>query len=217
MRQNKLSSKAKVAILLVIIIVPSLFAAAAVGTSKLFTAAPIAVVAALLVASGIYTGYASARLYRFFGSSQPWYSYLPCFGEVSLLDGVFFTPCLALYIFAILAFAASHLPYSVLSAISPDFAFAAPFWLTVLCFVLLLALQIVKGIGLTRTMKAVSTVWEERMHTSLGLLNASILLNFIPFVRIISVYCLAKPLSTMVDFNHMSSAEDDDIVLSENN
>lgn len=214
MKQNKLSSKAKIAILLVIVVVPSLFAAAAVGTSKLFTAAPIVLIAALLIASGIYTGYVATRLYKFFGVSCPWYAYVPCFGEVALLDGTFINPATILYVTAAVLIGIGQLPYSVMKILG-DFAMVAPFWFTASGFVALAIIQIIKGVGMAKTMRVVSDIWEERFHTSLGLIRASTLLNFIPFVRVISVYCLAKPLSTMVDFNGMNVQDEQNISLSE--
>lgn len=120
-----------------------------------------------------------------------------------------------LYILALLFLGLSRLPYSVVSFLGQELALVFPFYATLIAFGFLGAIQIVKGIGILGCIKMVSDEWEDQMHGSLGFIKSFGWLGFIPFVRVMAVYGLNKPLSTLVTFNNTTISDNDDVVLEE--
>lgn len=204
-----------IGILLVIIGIPLLFVLSSMGTSWLATTAPYVMVAVIAVFAAIYTGMTSSLLWDFYEEQAPWYRWVPCFGELTIMDSKFLKIGGILYIPALVCLGLSQLPYSVLSFMGETIALNFPFYMMVLAFIFLGIIQIVKGIGIMDCTKTIASIWEERNSTSSGFIKRFGFLGFIPFVRVVAVYALNKPLTTMVTFNEETISDDDDVELSE--
>lgn len=202
-------------ILLGVLAVPVLFVLAAMGTSALMDVAPYALIGVLAIAIAIYTGITCNLLYRYCETSPAWYAFVPCYGELAMMDSKFMRIGTPLYILVILFLGLSRVPYSMLSFLGQDLALVFPFYSTLIAFVLLGVIQVVKGIGILGCIKMVSDEWEDQMHGSLGFIKSFGWLGFVPFVRVIAVYGLNKPLSTLVTFNNTTISDNDDVVLEE--
>lgn len=202
-------------ILLGVLAVPVLFVLAAMGTSALMDVAPYALIGVLAIAIAIYTGITCNLLYRYCETSPAWYAFVPCYGELAMMDSKFMRIGTPLYILAILFLGLSRVPYSMLSFLGQDLALVFPFYSTLIAFVFLGVIQVVKGIGILGCIKMVSDEWEDQMHGSLGFIKSFGWLGFVPFVRVIAVYGLNKPLSTLVTFNNTTISDNDDVVLEE--
>lgn len=202
-------------ILLGVLAVPVLFVLAAMGTSALMDVAPYALIGVLAIAIAIYTGITCNLLYRYCETSPAWYAFVPCYGELAMMDSKFMRIGTPLYILVILFLGLSRVPYSMLSFLGQDLALVFPFYSTLIAFVFLGVIQVVKGIGILGCIKMVSDEWEDQMHGSLGFIKSFGWLGFVPFVRVIAVYGLNKPLSTLVTFNNTTISDNDDVVLEE--
>lgn len=202
-------------ILLGVLAVPVVFVLAAMGTNFLMDSAPYALIAVLAIAIAIYTGTTCNLLYDYCETKRPFYSFIPCFGELAMMDVKFLKIGTPLYILALLFLGLSRLPYSVVSFLGQELALVFPFYATLIAFGFLGAIQIVKGIGILGCIKMVSDEWEDQMHGSLGFIKSFGWLGFIPFVRVMAVYGLNKPLSTLVTFNNTTISDNDDVVLEE--
>ena len=214
-RKNTLSVAARGAILLAVIGIPLLFAAAVFSTNLIMTAIPYFIIVVLIVASAIYCGMTATLLYDFFESEPPMYRWLPCIGEFSLMDGKYLKFGIIFYIIALVFFGISVIPYSVLRVFGEGVLLDMPVYAMVVALIFIVAVQVTKGIGLMGCIKVVNSEWEEKMHTSLGFIKSFSWLGFVPFVRVIAVYALNKPLSTLVTFNGVTVSDSDDVVLEE--
>lgn len=202
----------KVAILLAVFGVPVLFFLSSYGLSRLFEIAPVTVVGVLVLVATGYTAYTSQLMYQFYEVQPPIMRFVPCLCETTLIDLKYHLPCYILYALAIIFAVCSQLPYSVLKVLGDGIALNAGFYFTVVAILMLSVIQIIKGIGLMSTMKDISDEWQKQVHADVGALNKLIPLGFLPFVRVIALYSLNKPLSTMVSFMEVtvSDASDDD-------
>lgn len=198
--QQGMNPAAKVAVLLAVIGVPALFFASSYGLSILFDVAPIVVLIIAVVICTAYTAYTSTLLYKYYEVPAPISRFVPCLCEVSLIDVKYHLPCYILYALAVIFGGASQLPFSVWSIVGETLAFNAPFYCMVIALAMLLVIQVIKGIGLMGCIKDISSEWEEQVHTTAGAVSKLAFLSFIPFVRIIALYSVNKPLSTMVSF-----------------
>lgn len=198
--QSGMSPAAKTAIMLVCLGIPALFFGTSYGLSKLFEVAPALVVAVVVIVATAYTSYTGKLLYTFYGVKPPIVRFIPCFGELTLIDVMYQPAGFILYVFAGIMLVCSQLPYAVLSIISPNFATVAPFWFMVAALLLLAVIQVLKGIGLTGCIKDIAAEWEAHTHVDTGGLIRFAPLCFLPFVRVIAMYSLNKPLSTLVSF-----------------
>lgn len=206
-KQAGISPAGKAAILLVIFGIPVLFFASSYGLSVLFDVAPYAVVAVFMVFATVYTAQTAGLMYEFYEVDKPIMRFVPCLCEVTLLDLKYHRPCYILYAGAIFLIGASQLPYDILKILGEGLSTRLPFYLVVVGLLLLAAIQVIKGIGLMQTMKDISNDWNKRMHTSVGVIDKLTPLGFIPFVRVIALYSLNKPLSTLVSFMGLSSED----------
>lgn len=213
-KKNSASPVAKGAILLVIVGVPAFFALASMGTSALLERAPYILVLVCAIIAGIYNGMTCKLLYDYYESNCPWYAWIPCYGELALMDSKYILPGTIAYAIAIVSLVISQLPYRIIGALG-DIALTLPFYATVVFFIAMLVVEVVKGLGTVGCVKVVSEEWEEKMHGSLGFIKSFGWLGFIPFVRVMATYGLNKPLSTLVTFNDMTVNDDDSIELSE--
>lgn len=201
--------------LLVIVAVPVLFVLAIVSTEALVNIAPYLLVVVIAVIMGIYSGITSGLLYDYFEVSAPWYRWIPCYSELTLVDSKFLAIGSVFYVVAIIFLAISRIPYSVSKVLGDTVALSLPFYATVVALLFLLAVQIVKGIGILGCYKTLEVEWEEKMNTTLGFIKTFSWLGFIPFVRVLAVYGLNKPLSTLVTFNDITVSDSTDVELEE--
>lgn len=195
-----ISPAGKSAILLVVFGVPVLFFASSWGLSKLFEMAPMYIVGVLIIFATIYTAYTAKLMYDFYDTNPPFLRFVPCVCEITLVDIKYHIPCYVCYALAIIFAGLSQLPYSVLKVLGDGFALNAGFYFTIVAIVFLVVIQIIKGIGLMGTIKDIGEEWNHQRHTDLGAISKLTFLGFLPFVRVIALYSLNKPLSTMVSF-----------------
>ena len=119
----------------------------------------------------------------------------------------------ALYLVASVFLAITQIPYGLLKMLPHAVAINAPFVSMVITLVVLAAVQVVKGVGLWSCMKSVNEEWETYMGVDMGLLYAFTIFGFIPFTRVLTIYALNKPLSTMVTFNDITAEDTDDTLV----
>lgn len=210
-RRNKgISPGGKVAILCVVFGIPLLFVLSSYGLSKLFSVAPYAVVAILILVATAYSAQTAGLMYKFYEVDPTPVRFIPCIGELALVDLKWRPACYILYLVSILFLGLSQIPYSVVKLLGDGVALHAPFYLMAIGMVALVIIQILKGIGIAGTMKDIANDWEQVTHVDVGAITKFSLLGFIPFVRIIAIYSLNKPLSTLVEFMGVSVEDTED-------
>ena len=214
-KNNQTSPAVRFLILGVIVGLPALFVLADKGTSYLVEVAPYAIILVMAIAAAAYSGYTSSLLYRYYEGKAPWYSWVPCFGELTMMDGKYTKIGTPLYVAAIALLVLSRMPYSVTSIFGQAFGLHFPLVMTVLAFVVLAAIQVIKGIGLVGCMKVLEDEWKEHTHAELGLIKSFAFFGFVPFVRVMAMYALNKPLSTMVQFNSVTVSDSSEVTLTE--
>ena len=203
-RNQGISPVGKVAILLVIFGIPLLFVFSSWGLSRLFEIAPYAVVGVVILIATIYTAHTVKLMYDFYQVSPPLLRFIPCICETTLIDVKYHMPCYILYLGTVIFLVLSQLPYNVMRIFGEGIALSGAFYFMLIAIVLLTAIQVIKGIGLARCLKDIESDWKKINHTDLGAIDRMIILGFIPFVRVIALYSLNKPLSTMVEFMNVS-------------
>lgn len=206
-QKQGISPAGKVAILCAIFGIPALFALSSYGISKLFDIAPFAVLLVLVVVCTAYTSYTAGLLYDYYEVDKPIIRFIPCVCELSLIDTSYRTLGYILYLLAFVMIGLTQIPYSVLSVLGDTLALNGAFYFMVAAIIFLAGVQILKGYGLMKIMKDVAEEWETQVHTGVGAITKMIPLAYIPFVRVIAIYCLNKPLDTMVSYMGVS-AED---------
>lgn len=211
-KSSGLSATSKVAIISVLFGVPLLFALSSYGLSKLFEVAPAAIIFVVIIVSTIYTAHTVKLMYDYYTADASVLRFVPFICDIQLLDLKYRKPCYILYCVAVVSGVAALLPYDIISLFGSGFAFAGPFYLMLLAIIALLAVQIIKGVGIISCLKDISDDWYRMTHTTIGATDKLAFLGFIPFVRTIALYSLNKPLSTMVEFMgvNVNTAEDDD-------
>lgn len=211
-RQEGISPAGKAAILCVIFGIPLLFVLSSWGLSQLYDAVPYAIVLVLLVLCTVYSARIARLMYTYYEVDAPVIRFVPVIGEVCLLDIKYHLPCYIGYAISVLFLVLSLLPYDVLKIFGTGFATNASFYLMLVAIVVALAVQIIIGVGLMHTMKDIAEDWKKQVHADVGAISKFSFFGFIPFVRVIALYALDKPLSTMVDFMGVTSedAEEDD-------
>lgn len=214
-KTNQTSPAVRFLILGVIVGLPALFILADKGTAYLLDTVPVAIIAVLAIAVTVYTGMTSSLLYRYYEAKAPWYAWLPCFGELTVMDGKFVKIGTPVYIGALAALGLSMLPYKVTSIFGQTFGLHFPLVMMILCFAALAALQVIKGIGLISCMKVVEAEWKEHTQAELGLIKSFAFMGFVPFVRVMALYALNKPLSTLVQFNAVTASVSSEVTLTE--
>lgn len=211
-RQEGISPAGKAAILCVIFGIPLLFVLSSWGLSQLYDAVPYAIVLVLLVLCTVYSARIARLMYTYYEVDAPVIRFVPVIGEVCLLDIKYHLPCYIGYAISVLFLVLSLLPYDVLKIFGTGFATNASFYLMLVAIVVALVVQIIIGVGLMHTMKDIAEDWKKQVHADVGAISKFSFFGFIPFVRVIALYALDKPLSTMVDFMGVTSedAEEDD-------
>ena len=214
-KNNSTSPAVKLLILGVVFGLPIFFVLANKGTALISDVAPYAIIVVMAVAAAFYSVTTANLLYKYYETSAPWYAWLPCVGELTLMDGKFTKIGLPIYgaaiVFGLLAF----LPYSVTSVFGESIGLHFPVFMMMAAMICLAAIQVVKGIGLLGCMKVVSDEWKEHTGSEVGFIKYFAFLGFIPFVRVMATYSLNKPLSTLVQFNNVTVSDSTDIDLTE--
>lgn len=200
-----MSPAGKAAILLVLFGVPALFFASSYGLSKLFDVAPLLVLAIVVIVATAYTAYTVHLMYTFYQVDAPVVRFIPCLCEVALMDLKYQKPCYVLYPIAVVFGLCSQLPYAIWSRLGEQVAFSAPFYCILIALVLLGVIQAIKGVGLMSCLRDIAEAWDRIMHTDPGAITKFGPLCFIPFVRVVALYSVNKPLSTMVSFMGVSA------------
>lgn len=195
-----ISPAGKMAILLVVFGIPLIFAVSSWGLSKLYEIAPLAIVGVMVIISTIYTAYTAGLMYKFYETPAPFTRFIPCICELTMIDIKYHVPCYILYVLTVLSLVAMRLPYSIIGMLGQDFATSAPFYFLLLALFFLLIIQIIKGIGMVGCMKDITEEWHKQTRADVGVFSKFTVLGFIPFVRVMALYAMNKPLSTMVTF-----------------
>ena len=211
MKRNGIGAAAKVAILLVLFGIPILFVAMSYGLSILFDIAPGAILIVFTFFYGMYSGSVGGALYDFYEVKRPLWAYIPYVGDLWLMDRVYRGPCLVLYIISAVFIGLSLLPYQVLKVFGTTLALTINFYFMVIAIVILAVVQVIKGIGLRNCMRDIKEEWESIFHSSVGALSTFTVCGFLPFVRIIALYALNKPLSTLKFQHYTASSVEDDV------
>lgn len=204
-----------IGILCVAVGVPLLFVLSALGTSWLLDTAPYIMLLIITIAIAVYTGMTSGILWDFYECRPPMTRWIPCYGELTLMDNKYLRIGTILYVLTLIFLALSRVPYSALSFMGNQIALNFPFYMMIVAFILMFAIQVVKGIGILDCTKTIAGIWEERNHSSSGFIKRFSFLGFIPYVRVIAVYALNKPLATLVIFNDETISVSDDVGLTE--
>lgn len=204
-----ISPVARLAVLGSVVVIVGLFAAVSFGTAELMDIAPLLIIPVLAIGIAVYTAMTSKLLYEYFEVKPPISRFIPCYGELTLMDNKFLKIGTVLYIVAIVFLAGTQIPYDVAKVLSDDIAFSLPFYCMVAALVVLLAIQIIKGIGFLGCVKTIVAEWDEHVGGSIGIIKTLAWLGFIPFVRVVALYALNKPLSTMVTFNDITVSTDE--------
>lgn len=212
---NTISPMARLTVLGSVVIIIGMFAAVAFGTAELMDVAPLLIIPVIALGIAVYTAMTSKLLYEYFEVNPPFLRFIPCYGELTLMDNKFLKIGTIFYVIAILALLGTQIPFSVAKIISEDFAFSLPFYCMVVALVALLAVQIIKGIGFLDCVKTLVAEWDEHVGGSVGIIKNLAWLGFIPFVRVVAIYALNKPLSTMVTFNDITVSVDEAVELEE--
>lgn len=211
MKRNGIGATAKVAILLVLFGIPILFVAMSYGLSILFDIAPGAILLLFTFFYGAYSGSVGSALYDFYEVKKPLWTYVPYVGDLWLIDSAYRTPCLILYIIAAIFVGLALLPYEVLKVFGTSLALTINFYFMIIAIAILAVVQIIKGIGLRNCMRDIKEEWESIFHSSVGALSTFTVCGFLPFVRIITLYALNKPLSTLKFQHYTASSVEDDV------
>lgn len=200
-----ISPGGKLAILLVIFGIPILFFTASWGLDKLFQLAPWVGILVILLIATAYTAHTAGLLYRYYNVSPPLLRFVPCLCELSLIDNKYRGIGFILYSLAGVMASGALMPYSVASIFGEAFVEWHTWWFGVFCLLFLTALEILKGIGISACMNDIAEDWYSHVHVDIGFIKRFVPLSFIPFVRVVALYSLNKPLDTMVTFVGVSA------------
>lgn len=195
-----ISPGGKLAIILVLFGIPISFFGVSWGLDWLFQVAPWTIVAILLVFATIYTARTSGLLHKYYDAQAPILRFVPCLCELTLIDQKYRGISYILYSLAAVMVCGAFMPYSIAKVLGAGFAERHTFWFGVAFAVVMVVLEAVKGIGISACMKDVADDWYQQTHSDVGLIKRFTPLGFIPFVRVIAIYSLNKPLDTMVAF-----------------
>lgn len=206
--KSGVSAGGKLAILLVLFGLPLLFFIFMKGTSKLAEWSSSILFVLIILASTIYTFYTSRLLYKYFDAKNPIWSIVPCVGELSLMDSKYAIASFILYICSFVMFGLTVLPYNVTKIFGEMALQTIPFYGMIFSLLFLFVIQIIKGIGMCKTVDVIADEWFNKINTSLGFITKYKALLFIPFIRVIGLYVLSKPLDTLVTYNGLDVNSD---------
>lgn len=190
--KNSLKPVIKLAMLGSVLGIAILFIVFAKGTEALSSVSYIGMAAIVLLGCSFFSAITAGKLYDYFQVKKPLLRFVPCIGELSLID--FKLRRIALGFYCGAAFLGVLLATRLVPGVT------APFYLMLVIMALLSAVQVVKGIGLRATYTELEADWIKISGHSAGALKIFILLGYIPFVRVYLVYCINKILMTLVTF-----------------
>lgn len=202
-----ISPAGKAAVLVVVLGVPVMFFGASWGLDWLFTVAPWAVILVLLLVSTIYTAYTSSLLYTYYEADPPLMRFVPSLCETTIIDRKYHLPCYIFYFLAALCALGAAMPYDIAKIFGNGFVENHTFWFGIAFLVVSVGLQITKGIGIAGCINDIASDWYQQTHSDMGLIKRFTPMGFIPFVRMIALYSLNKPLDTMVSYMGTTASE----------
>lgn len=205
--QQGVSPTGKMAIIAVLFGVPILFFASSYGLSVISEKIPVAIVGVLILVATAYTAHTSRLMYTYYEVEAPILRFIPCLCEVTLMDQKFWVPCYSLYGGVVVSGLVAFLPYSIAKVFGEWFVENHVFVFGLVAFALLLVIQVIKGIGLYGCINDIAADWNNQTRSDVGFIKRFAPFAFIPFVRVIALYGLNKPLSTMVDFMNVSVSD----------
>ena len=175
-------------------------------SSSVFAAAPWISVAVIILLCHVYTVITARKLYGYFEASAPVITYIPCVGELSLLNRPMYIAGLVCYaliaVFGVLIF----IPYHAFGTSFLD----VPFYCMCVVLVLLVALQVIKGVGLLINFRDILAEYKAHRTEGYGLRAHMIWFGFFPFVRAFAIRTINQPLTTLSDFMGVSYDSDDE-------
>lgn len=203
---------AKLAIIAVLFGVPILFFASSYGLGILAEKIPAAMVGIIVLVCTAYSARTSGLLYTYYEVQAPLLRFVPCLGEVTLVDRKFWKILYGLYGVAVVFAGIAFLPYKIASVFGSWFAENHTFIFMIIAMVILAVIQVIKGIGIVGCINDIAADWEAQTRSDVGFIKKFSLLSFIPFVRVVALYGMNKPLDTMVTFMNVtvSDADSDD-------
>ena len=198
-------------VFLVPIVIFGVFVAMSRGTSALGEISAYAAFFVCVIAATAMQIHTSRLLHDYFEVYAPALAYIPCVGELTIMDDLYKKIGLALYAVAAILLGVSVLP---VFKSSPSLA-EVPFYLMLVAIGVLVLVQIVKGLGLWNCMHNIEEEWKEHTKHELGSIKWMVWFGFIPFVRCMTFYALCKPLSSMTQFMGITSDVEDEEMFEE--
>lgn len=214
-RQKKNSALSRALILFVVLGLIVFFILAVQFTDMLMTVAPVVFIIFAIIGIAIYTAITSRVVYRYLGMKEPLISYVPCVGEIALIDGKYSALTVAAYLCALASFIISRLPYSVWFFLPLHTAVNMPYYVNYVTLFFLLVVQILKGIGTQVLYRFIFETVEEQQKTELGFIKSLSWLGFFPFIRVVAVYSLNFVLSSLTTFTGMTVRDSLEVTLDE--
>lgn len=193
-------------VFLVPFIVAAVFVVMSRGTSAIGNISVYAIAGACIIASTAMHILAARRLYDFYDVYTPIYAYIPCVGELAVMDSRFSKIGFILYIVVAVLGGLMLVPFYKISSAFAD----VPFYLVLAILFVLFVIQIVKGIGLLNCMNNIEDEWKKHTNHSLGSIKNAMFFGFIPFVRCLTFYGLCKPLSSMTQFMGITAEDEEE-------
>lgn len=215
MSRSGITPAGKMGILCILFGIPLLFVGMSWGLGKLSDMFPYAATIIVVLGCDIYANHVGSLLYDFYEGRKPIWAWIPCIGEAAMLPSTYSRIVIPMYPVAIVFGALALAPYSIIKVFGEWAIQALPFWSTIIVLIIMLAVQIIKGIGLCALFTDVEECWLESVHTRVGAIAKFRPLLFFPFIRAIGLYGLAKPLETLVTFNSQTVSDQEDSVLDE--
>lgn len=195
MKNKKISAGTKFAMLGVILGLAAVFFLFSKFTSAMYLSYAPVMLAILVLMIGFFTAFTVRKLYAFYETSVPIKAYIPMVNELALVDYRLARVGVVLYIIA-----AIFIALGAFSIVPGNL----PFTFILIGMIVLLAVQVVKGIGIRGTFKEVAEDWNKISGHDAGIMRLFAICGFLPFVRVLTVYSLDKILTAMVTFGKYS-------------
>lgn len=198
---NKIKPVVKLMMLGITLGVMIMFVVFIKGTDLVASQSYFGLAAVTLLGCTFFSAVTCGKLYDYFKVKRPLLRFVPCLGELSLIDFRFRRVGLMLYAAAAVVGVVLYL--NVLPGVS------TPFYVALVLLALLASIQVVKGIGLRAAYMELEQDWVKISGHSAGALKLFILFGYLPFIRIYLVYSINKILMTLVTFGGFDYADAD--------
>ena len=208
-KKSSVDPKSQLMLLFILVGIPACFIVFSILSDKLMSMAPVAMVGLLVVATAIYTAMTARMLYKYFGGSAPWYSYIPCFGETTIADSSCVKWSIPFYALAILFGVLTIVPANVFSFLPGTLEMRMPVYFVFAAVLMLVSVQIVKGIGIYNCCKFLDGECVDKLGTDIGILRVLSALAFVPFVRMVALYAVNTSLTKLVVFAERTISDTD--------